>query len=314
MISVIVPVYGVEKYLDDCITSIIEQTYKDIEIILVDDGSVDNSGAICDKYAACDDRIIVIHKENGGVGSARNTGLNIAKGEYIAFMDGDDIYPPDALEYLYKAIVQSDCLFAIGREHVFEDGTGINPDAEPLEERIISEYEFWQLRDKNMRCVCPTTKLYSRKILENVRFGRFKNHEDQAVLWEIVSQCDKIFYSNKIVYYYRKHEGSATTSAYGIKNMALSEALLGEIEYFKRKGYTDLALYSFGKGTRTLIEGCEILSLKNDEVRWYVYDQYIKYKEIARYLIKRQRGFKVKLRLLLFCMNFKLYANLQKLF
>ena len=102
LISIIVPVYNVEQYLDDCLISIINQTYKNIEIILIDDGSTDKSGKICDEYAKKDSRIIVIHKENGGVSSARNAGLRIAKGAYIGFVDPDDWIAEDMYEVLYS--------------------------------------------------------------------------------------------------------------------------------------------------------------------------------------------------------------------
>ena len=101
LISIIVPVYNVEQYLDDCLVSILNQTYKNLEIILIDDGSTDNSGKICDEYAKKDSRIIVFHKENGGVSSARNAGLRIAKGIYIGFVDPDDWIAEDMYEVLY---------------------------------------------------------------------------------------------------------------------------------------------------------------------------------------------------------------------
>ena len=101
MISIIVPIYNVELYLEKCIESIINQTYKDIEVILINDGSTDKSGIICDKYAKIDDRIIVLHKENGGVSSARNKGLDIAKGDYIAFVDPDDYIEPNMYEEMF---------------------------------------------------------------------------------------------------------------------------------------------------------------------------------------------------------------------
>lgn len=104
MISVIVPIYNVEKYLPTCIESILNQTYKDLEILLIDDGSTDNSGKICDKYAKQDNRCIVIHQQNKGVSETRNTGLNLAKGEYISFIDGDDYIHPQMLEILYNEI------------------------------------------------------------------------------------------------------------------------------------------------------------------------------------------------------------------
>lgn len=107
LISIIVPVYNVEKYLNKCIDSIINQTYKNIEIILVDDGSTDNSGKICDEYLLRDSRIKVIHKNNGGLSSARNEGINISSGEYIGFVDSDDWVEPNMYEEMYKKILYS---------------------------------------------------------------------------------------------------------------------------------------------------------------------------------------------------------------
>ena len=120
MISVIVPIYNVEEYLPACIESILNQTYRDLEILLIDDGSTDNSGKICDEYAEKDKRCIVIHQQNKGSSGARNTGLDNAKGEYISFIDGDDYIHPQMLEILYKEIEKENCDFAmISHKKVF---------------------------------------------------------------------------------------------------------------------------------------------------------------------------------------------------
>ena len=123
-VSIIVPVYNVEKYLPKCIESILEQTYSNFQLILVDDGSLDNCGAICDEYAARDSRIVVIHKKNGGVSSARNYGLSYVTGKYITFCDSDDQYAPEWIEKLVSAIEQDHADVAVGNYiQVFEDGT-----------------------------------------------------------------------------------------------------------------------------------------------------------------------------------------------
>lgn len=120
MISVIVPIYNVEEYLPACIESILNQTYKDFEILLIDDGSTDNSGKICDKYAGKDKRCIVIHQQNKGLSGARNTGLDNVKGEYISFIDGDDYIHPQMFEILYKEIEKENYDFAmISHKKVF---------------------------------------------------------------------------------------------------------------------------------------------------------------------------------------------------
>ena len=106
LITIIIPVYNIEKYLRKCIESVIEQTYKNIEIILVDDGSMDNSGEICDQYKEKDSRILVIHKRNGGLSDARNSAIDIAKGKYLFFLDGDDYIEKDSIEYLYNIITK----------------------------------------------------------------------------------------------------------------------------------------------------------------------------------------------------------------
>ena len=115
MISVIVPIYGVDKYLEECIESIISQTYTKLEVILVDDGSPDRCGEICDRYAEMDNRITVIHQKNGGAAAARNAGLRIATGEFVAFVDGDDYLEPDAYEYLAAALVEHEADIAFGK-------------------------------------------------------------------------------------------------------------------------------------------------------------------------------------------------------
>ena len=113
LITIVVPVYKVEKYIDRCVTSILNQTYKNLQIILVDDGSPDNCGKICDEYAKKDNRIEVIHKENGGLSDARNAGINIAKGKYIAFVDSDDYVSNDYIEYMYKILKKENAKISI---------------------------------------------------------------------------------------------------------------------------------------------------------------------------------------------------------
>ena len=126
LISVVVPVYNVEKYIDKCINSIINQTYKNLEIILVDDGSPDNCGNICDEYAKKDNRIIVIHKENGGLSDARNTGIEVSKGKYITFIDSDDYISDNYVSFLYNLIIEYKADISIGKHYVLYENGEIN--------------------------------------------------------------------------------------------------------------------------------------------------------------------------------------------
>ena len=121
LISIIIPVYNVEQYLSRCIDSVINQTYKNLEIILIDDGSTDDSGEICDEYALKDNRIKVMHKQNGGVSSARNEGLDISKGNYIGFIDSDDFIEKDMYEFLYDLLTKNNCDISCCNKFIFKD-------------------------------------------------------------------------------------------------------------------------------------------------------------------------------------------------
>ena len=143
LISIIVPVYNIKEYLPRCVDSLREQTYPNIEILLVDDGSTDGTGALCDELAAKDERIRVFHKENGGSSSARNIGLSKAQGEYIGFVDSDDYVEPDMYECLYRALQEQDAQIAqVGRNEIDEQGNLLPDICIPPEET-----EFLQSRD-----------------------------------------------------------------------------------------------------------------------------------------------------------------------
>ena len=141
LVSIIVPVYKVEPYIKECLDSILEQTYKDFELILVDDGSPDQCPAICDAYALADDRIRVIHKENGGLSDARNAGIDAAQGEFLTFIDSDDMVAPEFLESLYALLVQYRADIAVCGILYFNDGTMV-PGSAPGEIRIMSGREI----------------------------------------------------------------------------------------------------------------------------------------------------------------------------
>ena len=222
LISVIVPVYKVEKYLPRCVDSIINQTYKNLEIILVDDGSPDNCGKICDEYAKKDSRIKVIHKENGGQASARNMALDIAKGEYIGFVDSDDYIKDDMYEELYFRLKNSKSDIACcGRFNVFEDNTENEQFtlSEPLVmdgETAIRRTLMWDAMDSS-----PCDKLYKRSIFESIRYPAGKINEDTAIAFKLIEKADKIIHIGKPKYYYFHHKNSTTTNRFSAKNLDL---------------------------------------------------------------------------------------------
>ena len=184
-ISVIVPVYNVELFLDACLKSIVSQTYRDLEIILVDDGSTDTSLFICQKYKEIDDRIKIISKENGGLSSARNFGLDFVTGDYVAFIDSDDILHPQFFEYLAANIGEADYIFCLFKK--FEDGT--NPEMQIDD----SKFEIQEISRKEMltnlntfhypHSIIACNKLYKAHIWSNLRFPNGKIHEDAWNQW-----------------------------------------------------------------------------------------------------------------------------------
>ena len=195
LISVVVPVYNIEKYIRECVDSIRSQTYSLLEIWLIDDGSSDNSGAICDEYLKLDDRINVVHKANGGLSDARNCGIRNATGRWIAFIDGDDWIHPQMLEFLYSAAIEMNADIACCRLEKFYDGSFIDN-----KQSFAKSYKCY---DKNEAIVRipeigqeACNKLYKKRIFDNVTFpfGRF--HEDEFTIHRIIWNSGKIVQTN----------------------------------------------------------------------------------------------------------------------
>ena len=243
-ISVIVPIYNVEKYLEKCINSIVFQTYKNIEILLIDDGSTDKSSYICEEWKKRDSRINVVHKANGGLSDARNCGLNIASGEYVCFIDSDDYIENDYIEKLYKILIEnklrvSQCginyinendkkLKQIGyRTDIVLKGREIIKDS--CDKHFIENEVVWN-------------RLYDIKIFENLRFPKGKIHEDEYITYKILYNEDKIAITAECLYKYRQSNNSIMRSKYSIKKFRdFSEAYKEKIMYFKER--EDIELY-----------------------------------------------------------------------
>ena len=208
LISIIVPVYKVEKYLSKCLDSIVCQTYKKIEIILVDDGSPDNSGNICEEYAAKDNRIKVIHKENGGLSDARNAGLKIATGEYIGFVDSDDYIEEDMFETMYKLIKMYDADISIVSYKEWKNGRVLN-DMNSEELDLYNKVEAIRelLIDSKIQSYM-WNKLFKRQLFENTEFPLGKNFEDIATTLKLFEICEKIVRVETAKYNYIRRDDS----------------------------------------------------------------------------------------------------------
>lgn len=211
-ISIIVPVYDVEKYLENCIESILNQTFKDFELILVDDGSTDNSGKICDIYEKKDSRIKVIHKNNGGLSSARNAGLDIACGKYVGFIDSDDSIHPRMYEILYDLIkkYESDisCCNYKKIYDIFKDEYENVNSLEVIEMSNIEAIKNLYDKEIGVKLVIACNKLYRKNLFDNIRYKVGRVHEDEFMAHRILYNCKKITYVDNELYYYLQREGS----------------------------------------------------------------------------------------------------------
>lgn len=218
LVSVIVPVYNLEKYLNRCIESLVNQSYPNLEIILVDDGSTDGSGEVCDTWAKQEENIRVIHKENGGLSDARNAGLEIAKGDYIGFVDGDDWIDSEMYQMLYTAIINTKC--EIAECGVYLTDGKHHKKYKCLEtERIYSRDEaiIEVFLERNLD-VSACNKLYKKSIFKNVRYPVGKTNEDAAVILDIFEPITGITHVGKPLYYYFNRVGSISNT-YSKKNL-----------------------------------------------------------------------------------------------
>jgi exopolysaccharide biosynthesis protein, sugar transferase len=223
-ISIIVPVYNVEAYLEKCVESILKQTYTNLEILLVNDGSTDKSGELCDKLALRDHRIRVIHKENGGLSDARNRGIDEASSNLIGFIDSDDYIDEDMYETLYRQMVASKAdLSMCGHYDVYHQ----------IPEKQVAEIKTWELMQEEaikmvmeakILSVTAVNKLYKKALFEQLRFRIGKIAEDAFIMVDLIHQCSKIVATNEKKYYYVHRENSITTQKFSLKFLNVIEA------------------------------------------------------------------------------------------
>ena len=223
-ISIIVPVYNVEAYLEKCVESILKQTYTNLEILLVNDGSTDKSGELCDKLALRDHRIRVIHKENGGLSDARNRGIDEASSDLIGFIDSDDYIDEDMYETLYRQMVASKAdLSMCGHYDVYHQ----------IPEKQVAEIKTWELMpeeaikmvmEAKILSVTAVNKLYKKALFEQLRFRIGKIAEDAFIMVDLIHQCSKIVATNEKKYYYVHRENSITTQKFSLKFLNVIEA------------------------------------------------------------------------------------------
>lgn len=236
LISVVVPVYKVEPYLRKCVDSILGQTYRNLEIILVDDGSPDGCPAICDEYAEKDRRVKVIHQKNGGLSDARNAGLDIAAGEWLSFIDSDDWIEPDMYEYILMRAEESGADISVGgvNDELLTNGStkiikstfsGIT------EENVLSNTEA--MAKYFQTSWSAWNKIYRRELFDGIRFPAGEINEDEAIVLRLLERCKHVTYTNKVYYHYIHRPESITTSAFSEKKLAWYRHCADNLEWIK---------------------------------------------------------------------------------
>lgn len=302
MISVIVPVYNMEKYLDKCICSIVDQTYAEIEIMLVDDGSTDASFRICNEWAEKDSRIIVLHKENGGQGSARNMALDAAKGDYIGFVDSDDWIERDMYEKLLDDLLEWNADISCCKT----SGNKLTNQSVVYKQPEIMRAHLSNILDQS-----PCNKLYKRELFSNVRFSESRAYEDCATIYRLLA-CSNIVVDRDTAYYhYETRENSTMTAGFSEKKLFIIDAYKGMYNFYE-ENYPQYALEA-----RRLLVGAvqycmgEMLNIKDHEL----YKNYGKsVQEAARNIEKKGLPLKSKVFLSMIAGCPLLYGLFYKIF
>lgn len=266
LVSVIVPVYNVENYLDRCVKSILEQTYQNLEIILIDDGSTDESGLICDKYKAIDDRIKVYHKSNAGQSCARNDGLDAATGQYILFVDADDYIAAEMVSKLLEpfSAAQDVSFTSCGYYNVFLDKAVTNRNSNQIFVLNKKEYENSLANNKEI-CFMVWNKLFPIEIIGDTRFIPNQVHEEIHFMREISKKVSKVLYIDTPLYYYIRERKGNTNSKFKIQQLQAIQ----EFAYFEEDMLREKNIEA--------ANGFRIMQLE------FIIDFYFKCKDLALY-------------------------------
>lgn len=342
-VSIIIPVYNVENYLCDCLDSVIGQTYSLLEIILVDDGSKDSSGDICDEYAKRDNRIKVIHSENGGASAARNKGLEIATGEFLAFVDSDDMYENDAIEKMVVAQRATKTDIVVGKFSRIDDKGFSLPerkndnfcisnisdeyDCEKIKVKdnvlfggkLISEEQFWEQYVSFHHGACVLwNKLFKKELFENIRFPEGEMNEDDAVMWKLISKSSNILFIDTFVTKYRRLLSGVTLSKFKEGNLAIVKNFLDMMNYFRDKDISERVKFSvtnyvWGYGIGVIDCGYRELDLSDKRIKKKLDDFCYEYRKFVKFLVKGSNSISEKMKLILFAVSKELFFCIRRM-
>ena len=297
LISVVVPVYKVEEYLSRCVDSILNQTFTDFELILVDDGSPDNCGKMCDEYAKSDNRVTVIHRKNGGLSAARNSGIewafNNSDSEWITFIDSDDWVHADylkiLLDYAQKFNTEvSICDFLRTSDYIADDVL-----KEKLKVHKYSSEDFFV--NRNLNAVVAWGKLYKKYFFKDIRYPEGRLHEDEFTTYKILFQCKDICFVDEVLYYYFINPESITSGnsseIWKPGKMAFNDAVEERLIYFKEKNMDKLYLWQLEHYMYFLCDSCKYIteSGNSDYKKKYLSDTRKRLRKIIR-LFEKTKG------------------------
>lgn len=316
LISIIVPVYQVEAYLDRCMESLLAQTYENLEIILVDDGSVDRCPIICDSYAEKDRRVHVIHQKNAGLSGARNAGIEAADGEYLAFVDPDDYVSRDFIRTLYELLEKTECAISQCR-FAYVQG-------EPLRGTKDRDYHVYrgeslmeQLYGAEEEATCfvvAWNKLYRKELFAKIRYPLGRIHEDEATTYLLFHEGKKLAFTERILYGYYTENTKSITAVFSRKRLQWLTAQEERILFFRENGYDRLIPAAY----RKLCDACITFYLRcTEEVEDRTALQKDLMESLKRYRIQgaiwiQKLPFRTRMGYRLFCVSPYFYEKLQK--
>ncbi len=270
LVSILIPAYKVEKYISASISSAQAQSYPDIEIVIVNDGSPDRTGEICDEFAQKDKRIRVIHLPKSGVSIARNTALEAAKGDYVFFLDSDDRIEPDTISYLME------CMHRDGSDiaccnflKVDEEGNPLDTLAGFVDDLLTPEQFLVQAYEDRFYAVSSIVacKLYKRSTIGALRFPAERQHEDEALSYQIVNNAQSITTVSAQKYYYLQRADSIMGNKTSVKSLDVVEAYLQKAEWYRDKGNNYLMYRALRQSCGTLAKKKQLLDMKDETVR-----------------------------------------------
>ena len=257
MISIIIPIYNAEKYISRCISSILDSSYKNFEIICVNDGSTDNTIELLNEFSKKDNRVKVYTKKNGGSASARNYGLNLVNGDYLAFIDADDYVHKDYFKILYNTAKKYntdivECDYYLVSDGIFAESNQVNDYNVKIISNIKKLEEFCGKKEY-LKSSVLWTKIYSKKLFDNIKFIENKGIDDEFIIHELIYKANNIALVDKKLYYYYMSPNSQMRSNPKLNKIDNTEAIENQMNFFEKKGLRELKERLYYRYYRTII-------------------------------------------------------------